>query len=291
MQSISEIKHHIRTIKETEQLTRAMHLISIAKMRKAQLLYQKNHLYERRVRSALKDILLHSKDIRHPFLQHARRDRVAYVVIAGDKGMCGSYNNNVLNLAVEDMQDKKEKYILTVGQMARTFFQAKGYQPDIDFLHTAQNPSLYNARRIAGDIIGLYNDGIMDEVRVAFTKFHSPTRHHPQVYKLLPVEISDFDDVEAPPDYQAGGMLYMPSPETVFNTMVTHYVIGMIYSTLVQSSASEHSARMLAMETATRNAQKMTQRLRLEFNRARQERITSEIIEIVSAADVLKDAK
>ncbi|MFZ5973897.1 MAG: F0F1 ATP synthase subunit gamma, partial [Bacillota bacterium] len=189
----------------------------------------------------------------------------------------------------QDMQDKREKYILTVGQMARTFFQARGYQTDIDFLHTAQNPSLYNARRIASDIIGLYLDGIMDEVRVVFTKFISPTRQHPQVYKLLPVEISDFDDVEAGPDYRGEGMLYMPSARTVFYTMVTHYVIGMIYSTLVQSSASEHSARMLAMEMATRNAEKMTRRLRLEYNRARQEKITNEIIEIVSAANALVD--
>jgi F-type H+-transporting ATPase subunit gamma len=288
MQSISEIKHHIKTIQETGQLTRAMNLISITKMRKAQILYEKNHQYEERVRFILKDILIHATDIQHPFLQHKERDRVAYVVIAGDKGMCGSYNNNVLHHAEKDMADKKQKFILTIGQMARTYFQARDYEIDIDFLHTAQNPSLYNARRIANDIIGLYNGGQMDEVRVVFTRFYSPTRQQPRVLKLLPLELSDFDDVETNIGYQ-GRPIYMPSPRMVFDTMVNHYVVGMIYSALVQSAASEHSARMLAMETATSNAQKITQRLRLAYNRARQEKITNEIIEIASGAEALKE--
>lgn len=290
MQSISEIKHHIRTVQETGQLTRAMNLISITKMRKAQILYEKNHAYETRVRSILKDILTHAEDIKHPFLQHESRDRVAYIVIAGDKGMCGAYNNNVLSLAEKDMADKKEKYVLTVGQMARTFFLARNQRIDIDFLHTAQNPCLHNARAIAKDIIGLYKDGLMDEVRVVFTKFVSPTRCYPMVYKLLPMELSDFDDVELDIDYHSN-MIYHPSPKSLFNTMVTHYIIGIIYSVLVQSAASEHSARMLAMETATRNANKMTQKLKLEYNRARQDRITNEIIEIVSGAEALSDFK
>ncbi len=241
MQSISEIKHHIRTIKETEQLTRAMPDLDREKMRKAQLLYQKNHLYERRYAPRSKNILIRSKDIRHAFLQHAGRDRVAYVVIAGDKRM----------RVVQQQRAQPSRWRTGQEGEIHPHRGADGAHvlsrrrcTDIDFLHTAQNPSLYNARRIAGDIIGLYNDGIMDEVRVVFTKFHSPTRHHPQVYKLLPVEISDFDDVEAPPDYQAGGMLYMPSPETVFNTMVTALRHRHdLFDALVQSSASEHSAR------------------------------------------------
>jgi len=271
MQSISEIKHHIKTIQETGQLTRAMNLISITKMRKAQILYEKNHQYEERVRFILKDILIHATDIQHPFLQHKER-----------------YNNNVLHHAEKDMADKKQKFILTIGQMARTYFQARDYEIDIDFLHTAQNPSLYNARRIANDIIGLYNGGLMDEVRVVFTRFYSPTRQQPRVLKLLPLELSDFDDVETNIGYQ-GRPIYMPSPRMVFDTMVNHYVVGMIYSALVQSAASEHSARMLAMETATSNAQKITQRLRLAYNRARQEKITNEIIEIASGAEALKE--
>jgi len=284
MQSISDIRHRIRTVKDTEQITRAMNLISVSKMRRAQQLFRSNFIYFEQVRATLKDILKHASGMTHNFLQKPERNRAAYVVIAGDKGLCGGYNHNILSFALDDIVTKAEKYILTVGYVARDFFESAGYEVDIDYIHTAQNPSLHNARRIASDIIGLYDSGIMDEVYIVFTEFLTPTRQRTKRIKLLPMEIGDFDDVDVEYDYNVD-VLYQPTPDHVFSTLVPQYIIGMVYSALVQASASEHSSRMIAMDTATRNAQEMLRDLTLKYNRARQERITNEIIEIVSGAN------
>lgn len=288
MASISEIKQRIKVVNETEQIARAMHLISISKMKRALKQSAANHDYMQKVRYAIKEILMSSQQVQHSFLQHHKggHKRAAYVVIASDKTMCGAYNHNVLNTAWEHMQDKEEVNILSVGFMTTEFFESKGQSVDIDFLHTAQNPSLYNARNIADDIISLYNNDIMDELYVVFTEFLSTARQRPRVLPLLPMELKDFDDIPEMPE-RTFDLLYHPSVEEAFDTLAPQYVIGMVYSALIQASASEHCARMMAMETAMRNAQEMIHDLEIEYNRARQDSITEEIIEISSAASAM----
>ena len=155
MASMADIKHSIRSISETEQITRAMHLISTSKMKKAISKYESNHVHFERVQSALKDIFAHTSELEHPYVGQSKGNRAAYIVIAADKGMCGGYNHNVLNLAFKHMQKSSERYILTVGHMARAFFDRRDYMVDVEFLHVSQNPSLYNARNITSDILEL----------------------------------------------------------------------------------------------------------------------------------------
>ncbi len=280
-----DIKQRIKSINETQQITKAMHLISSAKVKKALQRYESNKSYQEKVRFTIKDILKHSESIEHIYLEHNEGERAAYVVISADKGLAGGYNHNVLNLALSHMKDKAEKYILTVGYVGKDFFEHEGYMVDVEFLHTAQDPSLYNARQIAYDILDLYESRMMDEVYVVYTAFISPVKQEPRVLKLLPVEISDFEDVEAM-EY-AADMLYLPSPKEVFDRLIPEYLIGLLYSTLVQSFVSEQYARMVAMDSATKNATKMINKLVSEYNRARQNQITQEITEIVSGADAL----
>lgn len=286
MQNLTDIKHRIKSIEDTRQITKAMKLISISKMRKAMERYQNNLTYFQKVRYTIKDILIHTKDITHPFLEHATGDRTTYIVIAGEKGLAGGYNHNVLEHAWKHMQTRQNRYIFTVGQMAREFFQQRGQQIDLEFLQGAVEPTLYDARSMAQDIIYSYRQHLMDEVLVVFTRMHSTVNQKPMIIKLLPVELDDLLDIDVNNEYK-GEIIYDPSPKAVLDTLVPEYIVGLLYAVIVQSSASEHSSRMLAMENATKNADKMLDTLNMEFNRARQGRITEEISEIVSAASLL----
>ncbi len=287
MASMADIKHSIRSISETEQITRAMHLISTSKMKKAINKYESNHVHFERVQSALKDIFSHSSELDHPYVGESRGGKAAYIVIAADKGMCGGYNHNVLNLAVQHMQRFSDKYILTVGHMARAFFERRGQMVDVEFLHISQNPSLFNARNITSDILELYDNGIMDEVYVVYTKFISVMRQEARVIRLLPLCKENMIDVTEEAQYSAE-LFYHPTPRQVFDVLVPQYIIGLVYGCLVQSYASEQCARMTAMENATNNAEEMIESLTKEYNRARQFAITNEISEIIGALDALK---
>jgi len=287
MATMGDIKHSIHSIAEMQQITRAMHLISTSKMRKAIVRYENNRVHFERVQSALKDILTHTRDLSHPYFGESEGGRAAYVVIAADKGMCGGYNHNVLNFALSAMQKSKERYILTIGQEARAFFERRGYMIDVEFLHVSQNPSLYNARNITRDILELYENGIMDEVYVVYTKFISAIRQEPRLLKLLPVSMANLAGVSTETQY-SGELYYHPSPKKVFDILVPQYIVGLVYGCLVQSYASEHSARMTAMESATNNAEEMIANLTRQYNRARQYAITNEISEIIAALDAMK---
>lgn len=287
MASMGDIRHRIRSISDTEQITRAMHLISTSKMKKAISKYESNHVHFERVQSALKDIFTHSHDLHHPYIGESEHGRAAYVVIAADKGLCGGYNHNVLNYAYDLMQQSEERYILTVGQEARVFFNRKGYMIDVEFLHVSQNPTLYNARNITKDILELYDNGLMDEVYVVYTQFHSALRQEPKALKLLPLSMSNFEDIRTETQYTAE-MNYHPSAKEVFDILVPQYIIGLVYGCLVQSYASEHCARMTAMENASGNAEDMIHDLTKQYNRARQAAITNEISEIIGALEALQ---
>lgn len=286
MRAQGEIKSRIKSVKQTRQITKAMHMISIAKMKRALSMYESNLAYYQRVRAAIKDILAHSPDISHPFLQEREGKNAAYVIIAGDKGLAGSYNHDICRLALAHMHDKEQPRILTVGQEAKVFFEKQAGMVDIEFLHIAQNPSLYNARLMAGSIINLFNEKAIDEFYIAYTRFHSTTRREPRIVRLLPVEILDFENTKLEFEYSSE-INYLPSPRQVLDRLIPQFIIGSIYGMLTHSYASEHSARMLAMESSTKNADEMLDKLQLEFNRARQSAITQELQEIIGGAEAL----
>lgn len=286
MSDITDIRHRIRSIEDTRQITKAMELISVSKMRKAIERYENNLTYFVKVRHTIKDILTHSKDLRHKYLVHRDGARTAYVVIGADKGLAGGYNKNVLELAWQHMQTREQKYVFTIGQMAREFFQHKNQTVDVEFLHAIQNPTLYDARRIASDIVALYEKNLMDEVLVVFTRIESSVKQQPMIIKLLPVELDDLLDISLTYEYNSE-IVYDPSPKAVLDVLVPQYIVGLMYALLVQSVASEHCMRMIAMGSANRNADEMLEQLRLDYNRARQSQITNSLSEIISAASAV----
>lgn len=289
MQNMNDIKHRIQSIAQTRQITKAMHLISTVKMRKAVNRYEANSLYIDKIRSTIKDILLHCGEINHPFLEHRPGKRTAYLVIAGDKGMCGAYNHNILKLAMEHISQPGQDNIFTVGHMATEFFHRRHLMVDIEFLHTAQDPALYNARQIAEVLIDLYTQNLIDRVEIIFTRMISTLNQAPQALTLLPLGLDTLADVTTESEY-SGTVIYEPSPEIVFDTLVPQYVTGVVYATLVQAFASEQSARMRAMSSATDNADDMIEQLQIDYRRARQAAITNEINEIIGGTNAVQSA-
>lgn len=280
MADIAELKHRIKSIQDTHQITKAMELISVAKMRKAMLKQAASSVYFDRVRATLKDIMLHSTDIRNAYVRHRPDTRAAYIVIAGDKGLAGAFNNNVLNLAWQHIQTRPVHYVITIGQMARSFFESRDQAVDLEFTHAVTSPTLHDSRGIMRDILDLYDRNLMDEVYVVFTRMISSSVHEPTVVKLLPIEAKDIEVEEA--SSFRGEICYDPSPNEVLDILVPQYLVGMIYSTLIHSAASEHAARMMAMSNANKNADKMLDSLSLEYNRLRQSAITTELLDLSS---------
>ena len=280
MSDTAEIKHRIKSVSDTRQITKAMELISVAKVRKAMQKQAVNAAYFNSVRYTIKDIMRHSTDIRHKYLVHRSNNRTAYIVIAGDKGLAGAFNSNVLNMAWEHMQTRPVHYVVTIGQMARAFFENKRQPVDLEFTHAVTNPTLHDARGITRDILDLYDRNLMDEVVVAFTHMYSTTVQKPELVRLLPISESDIPE-EIRSTF-TGEILYDPSPKEVLNVLVPQYLVGMIYSVLIHSFASEHASRMLAMSNANKNADKMLETLNLEYNRSRQSAITTELLDLAS---------
>ena len=287
MASIADIRHHMRVVSQTRQITRAMHMISTAKMKKGLARYEANLTYLTEVRQTIKDVLTHVEGRKQGYLRRPKGNRAAHIIIAADKGLAGGYNSGVLQLAEEHMKAYEESNIFCIGQMAREYLDRRGYVIDIEFAHVIQDPTLYHARQIAETVLELYNQNMLDEVYIVYTKRISTMVQKPEVIRLLPVRVEDFDDVEATVD-GSEEILYEPSVTRLMELLIPQYLIGVIYSALVQSFASEQCARMNAMDAATRNANEMMDRLGHELNRARQSQITNEIAEIIAGADALE---
>ncbi len=282
MSSIAEIRHHIKAISETAKITRAMHLIASAKMKKALQAHDQTVQYYSLVRSNMRFILDNAPDDFHSDFYRANGKRACYLVIAGDKGMCGGYNHDVLKLAYQEVTGTRHQNVrlITFGHMATDFFRRKGLTVDASYLTAVQNPTLDKARELAAELCRRYRRDEFDEVFVIFTQMLKGGITKPTRLSLLPITKHTVRHV--PPMHNpTSGLDFWPDARGVLDSMAQHYVVGVIYSCLVQSFASENRARMTAMESATRNADEMLKKLRLKLNHARQAAITQEINEII----------
>jgi F-type H+-transporting ATPase subunit gamma len=235
----------------------------------------------------MKELLTSSQGVSHPFFLERPRHNITYVVISGDKSLCGSHNSVVLNYAMERIRSNPASSLITIGHTAEAYFHSRGMTPDITFLGIAQDPTLTRAREVSGELTDLYKKELTDEIRVIFTSFYGETKGKPVEFRLLPVKLHDYEDVR---DAEAlEEIMYHPSAQGVLDMMVPQYVIGLVFGVMVQAYASEHFARMTAMHSATTNAQEMIDSLRTKYNLARQSAITNEIAEIAGGAEILRE--
>ncbi|HWR24472.1 MAG TPA: ATP synthase F1 subunit gamma [Feifaniaceae bacterium] len=285
MPSMSDIRFHIKSVKQTRQITNAMHLVSAARMRRALRGIEQNRLYFYRAVDVMQDILAHTGNTTHPYIKmRENANRVAYIVVAGEKGLSGSYNHDILALANKSMAGRSVAQVFTVGNVATQHFMRRNITVNESFAHIAEDPSVNTARRIVAILMELYDKGEIDEVRIVFTRFVNSMVHEPADQKLLPLELADFIPERAVPEDRTE-MLYEPSPLAVFEALVPQFMIGFVYGAMVHAYASENYARMAAMENATRSADEMIEKLTQQYHSVRQLSITNELAEIVSAAD------
>ncbi len=283
MNNVSEIRHHIKVIDDTAKITRAMYLIASAKMKRAMSMHDQNLAFFSQVRASIRFILdTAGGTINNRFFRE-RGKRAAYLVIAADKGLCGGYNQQVLKLAYDIIRNSSHSVVklYTIGHIGTDFFTRRGMEPDVHYQHVIQNPTLRNARRITAQLIEMFLSEKVDEVYVIYTMLGSGGVLQPTVLRLLPLLPVDFADTE-PIHAKVAGFEFYPSPGDVAEAMAHDYLMGLVYSALAQSYASENRARMTAMDNATRNAGEMLEKLRLQLNHVRQDAITQEITEIMA---------
>jgi len=283
MSSIAEIRHHIKTIDDTAKITRAMHLISSGKMKKAMRAHDQNMQYFQLVRSNMRFILDNSPEGFRSIFYRDHGKRCAFLVIAGDKGMCGGYNQNLLKLALQKTAHShthQRTRLYTFGYMATQFFEKHGIPVDTSYLTAVQNPTMDFARELAIDLCDHYQQYEFDEVFIIFTQLLQGGSTLPTCLHILPINRSAVTDV-LPMHTPLSGLTFEPNLADTLDAMARHYVTGILYSALVQSFASENRSRMAAMESATRNAEDMLKKLKITLNHARQAAITQEINEII----------
>ena len=281
MPSMRDLRRRIKSIKSTQQITKAMKMVAAAKLRRSQEMVVASRPYAKRIKDVLARAAGATTETNHPLLEKREVKSTGYVLITADRGLCGGFNANLIRKANGELKEFNNPRLVTVGRKGRDFFKKRGYEIVGEFTNLGESISFDAARVIAGFIVEKYLDGTFDEVYLVFSEFVNPLVQRPQTIKLLPLET---------PEEEAGGGEYIfePSADAVLNTLLPKYVEVQVYRALLESKASEHGARMTAMDTATENAAEMIAKLTLQLNRARQAAITKEIAELVGGAAALE---
>ena len=276
--STKEIKTRIRSMESTKQITKAMEMVAASKLRKAQNQVLAARPYFQTLRQTIDDIVANNQDFTSPYLQIRPVQKSAYVVIAGDRGLAGGYNSNVLKTVMAEIEGK-EAVILPIGKKAVDFFKHHKISLLSESYCDAEDMTLGDCFTAAKTLCRYFVSGEFDEIIVAYTDFVSVLSQVPRTMQLLPLscqqEGSGADDI-----------IYEPDSQTVFATIIPEYLGGVLYGALCESRAAEQAARRTAMDNATQNANEMIANLSLQFNRARQAAITSEIIDIVAGSNL-----
>ena len=287
MNNTNEIKQHLKAVEQTRQITNAMYILSSSRMKKAMGNMDFNLSYMKRLRSTIKDILSKAKqnNIRDEFIEDNGLGSAVFVVVSSDKGMCGSFNSEVVKLAMQSMKEHENPIVISLGMCGDKLLRQNGIIPVKTYNGASQHPTLNLASALSDKLIDYYITNDFHVVYVVYTEYVNSALQVPRCVRLLPLLRRDFEDVEYEYSYSAQ-QIYEPSVEEVFDCLVSQYVTGFMYDVFMQSAASENIARMNAMQNATDNADKMIKKLSTDMNAARQLQITNEITEIAAASQV-----
>lgn len=281
--SMKDIKRRIKSVENTMQITKAMELVASSKLRKAKERVEQSRPYFNTIKETIQDILSNTKITESQYTKSRPVNNSLYIIIAGDRGLAGGYNSNLLKFAVNEMKDKNAK-VIAIGRKAQEFFVKRGYDVIDSYLNVAETLSFGDTNQIIRNAIEEFDNKRVDEVFVVYTEFVSTLSQVPKIEKILPLNREDFEVKNAKPS----SIEYEPSVSSVFASLVPMYLEGVLYATVIDSFASEQGARRTAMESATDNASEMIDGLNLQYNRARQAAITQEISEIVGGAEALQ---
>jgi len=279
--STKEIKNRIRSMESTKQITKAMEMVAASKLRRAQVQVSNSRPYFEILYTTIQDLLQRTKDLSSPYLQKREVKKVMYIVIAGDRGLAGGYNSNILKLVMAEIQGK-DATVLPIGKKAVDYFRGKGIPSLTDTYAEAADVSIGDCFSIAKLLSKVFLAGEFDEIHIAYTNFVSVLSQVPATLQMLPLKRQETKVVSD--NKRRCDTIYEHEPEEVFATIVPEYLGGILYGCLCESRAAEQAARRSAMDSATQNADEMIADLSLKFNRARQAAITQEITEIVAGS-------
>ncbi|MDG2023906.1 MAG: F0F1 ATP synthase subunit gamma [Actinomycetota bacterium] len=287
------LRRRISSIDATKKITRAMELIAASRIVKAQGRVRSAKPYSEKVTDVIANLAGGGAGVDHPLLKQADQvTRVAYVVIAADRGLCGGYNNNVLR-AVEraiaaDLAQGRQYALVISGKKAAGYFSFREYEVHASYEGFSDQPNYSDAKTMAESVAELFENGDVQEVRLAYTRFLSMGTQEVTVDQFMPLEASEIG-ADASENTAGGGYEFEPEPAEILSRLLPRYVEARLYAALLEGSASEHAARQRAMKAATDNAEDLKTNLTRIMNRARQEAITTEIMEIVSGSEAMSD--
>jgi len=297
MATLRDIRRRINSVKSTQQITRAMKLVAAAKLRRAQERILEARPYSFKMGEVLADLALRTPREMHPLLakrpagNNEAGSRKMLVVISGDRGLCGAFNSNIIRRSVEFLRAHQADpeislTLMVVGRKVRDFYRRRGqYTVKSEYVNFFDKLAYTHAAEIAQDFTRAYLAEEVDEVHLLYNEFKSVATQRVAVEQLLPIR-----PAEVPEGRPVVEFLFEPSPSAVLERLLPKHIEVQVYRALMESIAAEYGARMTAMENATRNASEMIDLLTLQFNKARQERITKELLEIVGGAEALRQA-
>jgi F-type H+-transporting ATPase subunit gamma len=287
MANLKEIKTRISSVKSTQQITKAMKMVSAARFRKAEEAIVQNRPYSDKMLDVLASLSLRTEEEAHPLLERREAKNVGLIVFTSDRGLCGSFNGSILRSIDRYLKEKGSEHdkisLYVIGKKARDYYRNKPVDKFGEMAELFGNISYGHAQTIGREVVERYANKELDLVYMVYNEYRSALSQVVVYDRLLPVEPPKVE-----PDTVIAEYLYEPSQEHMLNWVLPRYVDVRLFRAMLESTASEHGARMTAMDAATNNASDMINRLTLKYNRARQESITSELMDIVNGVESMK---
>ena len=283
MPSMRDIKRRKNSVASTQQITKAMKLVSTVKLQKARAKAESTNPYTDQMYKTINSMLAKSSNIIHPYLTPGESTKKAVIVITSNRGLAGGYNSNVVKLITESDFDKENLSVYALGSKGYDALTRRGYHIVDNLSDIMDGPSYTDAMNICKKVLETFSSGEVGEIYLAYTHFKNTVTHVPTLIKLLPIDASEAEEV----DESNALMNFEPNTEEALELIIPKYITSMVYGALVESVASENGARMQAMDSATSNADELISTLTLQYNRARQGAITQELTEIVAGANAI----
>lgn len=289
MASMRDIKRRKGSIQSTQQITKAMKLVSTVKLQRSKQHAMDARGYFSYMYRTVQSMLAKAGTIQHPYITPQESNKKAVIMITGNRGLAGGYNSNVIKLITRGDFKKEDLVIYTLGSKGREAMARYGYELAEDYSQMIEEPEYVDAMRLSANLLNAFKKGEIGEIYLAYTHFKNTVVHEPVLMKLLPVETGSMS-VEAEDTGDMADeipMNFEPKEQEALDLIIPKYVTSLIYGGMVESVASENGARMQAMDAATSNAEELVSKLTLQYNRARQGSITQELTEIIAGANAI----
>ncbi|HTC21358.1 MAG TPA: ATP synthase F1 subunit gamma [bacterium] len=288
MAQIREIKTRIKSVKNIGQITKAMKMVATARLKRAQQRVLGARPYAMRMADVMKNLASKAGEEVHPLLSVRNEGKSALVVITADRGLCGSFNTNILRQAQAYLKQNPDTVLLTVGKKGRDFFKRRHFAIRREWLGVFPRVPMETVLEMRDEIEAMFVTEKFKSVGVLYTEFRSVLQQKAELDILLPIRVKELPGEGKKLDYQAGDYEFEPDIETIMEKLISQYLATQLHRFLLESFSSEMASKRNAMESASKNASEMISKLTLEFNRARQAMITKELAEIVGGAAALQ---